>query len=163
MVRNAYRNLARIRERANGKTIVFSSGTFDLTHAGHALFLADCKQLGDILVVAVGPDADAREKGPDRPILNEHVRLHMVRALKPVDYAFTNKPAQGNNERFLGEVFKILKPDIYALNSDISDLPHRGRAAKKHGVKVVVLERSCPPEFERISTTNLIEKIKNLG
>ena len=163
MAHAAYRNLSKIRGRFKDRTVVFSSGTFDLTHAGHALFLADCKRLGDILVVAVGPDADAREKGPDRPILNEHVRLHMVQALKSVDYAFINKPAHSNNTRFLSEVFKLLKPDVYAVNSDVSDMPSRGRAAKKHGVKMVVLERSCPPEFERISTTNLIEKIKNLG
>lgn len=155
----AEKKLARIRDEAKSKTLVFCSGTFDLTHAGHVLFFEDCKRLGDVLVVAVGPDEDARMKGPGRPVLNQHVRLHMVRSMKVVDHAFINAPARGDNERFLRVVFAELKPDIYAINGDVSDAAARERAAKAHGVKMVVLERTCPPEFEQISTTDIIERI----
>src|SRR3989338_1824789 len=47
------------------------------------------------------------------------------------------------------------------LNEDAFDIPYRRKAAKKYGVKLVILPRSCPKEFEEISTSKIIEKIKN--
>jgi len=74
-------------DRAAGKRIVFTNGCFDLLHAGHVHLLAQARQLGDVLVVAINSDSSVREvKGPERPIVEEDDRAFILDALKPVDY-----------------------------------------------------------------------------
>src|SRR5260221_9487148 len=146
-----YKGFRRLRQSLRGKKMVFCSGTFDITHAGHVLFFEDCKELGDILVIAIGNDEACRKhKGPERPILNEHLRLKMVDSLKPVDYCFlhkNSKEGQAHNSLF-EEIFEKLKPDIYVFNDDVADIDFRKKLADKYDVEVKVLERKCPQEFE---------------
>lgn len=161
-----YPDLVRIREQSKGKRIVFCSGGFDLAHPGHVLFFEDCRKHGDLVVVGIGGDAVRRkEKGEGRPILNQHLRLRMVSALKPVDYAFVIRdPASGSHHlETVKQVFEALQPDVYAINDDAFDVPYRQAMTDALGIKLVILKRWCPPEFENISTTKLIEKIQRLG
>ena len=155
------KDLAAVRERHAGKKIVFCSGTFDLPHAGHVLFLEDCKKYGDILVVGVGCDSIIKTyKGPTRPVLNEQVRVKIISAFKPVDYAFIDEPrSQENILVFLNEVFEKLKPNTYVFNTDAFNIPYREEISKKHGVRAVALDRWCPPAFEKISTSAIISRI----
>ena len=154
-------DLADIRKKFAGKKIVFVSGVFDLTHPGHVLFLEDSKNLGDILVAAVGDDASIKElKGGGRPLFNEHMRMKMVSAIKPVDFCFLAPAPPGQPLSYIDRVFGQLKPDIYAVNDDAFDIPARQQMADKHGVRLEVLKRTCPPEFDNVSTTKLIGKIK---
>ena len=158
-------DLPKIRKRYADKKIVFCSGSFDLIHAGHILFLEDSKNLGDILIVSVAPDSDLRKtKGPDRPILNQSVRLKTMASLKPVDFCLLGEtlPTKGHIHQPLEHIFKILSPDIYTVNDDISDSDFRKQLAQKYNIKMVIMKRRCPPEFDRISTTRIINKIKGL-
>lgn len=154
--------LPHIREKFKDKKIVFCSGSFDLTHAGHVLFFEDCKKYGDVLVVMVGNDFNLRNyKGQERPILNEHVRLKIVSSLKPVDYAFLDldrpdKDLLANLKR----VFTDLKPDFYIINDDAYEIERRKEILKSHQTELVILPRTCPPEFESISSSGIIKKIK---
>ncbi len=158
------KDLIALRKNNPGKKIVFCSGSFDLPHAGHVLFFEECKKLGDILVVDLGSDKSLRlTKTPDRPILNEHVRFKVVSSLKPVDYCFVDRTKNGHKVSSLIYYFKTLKPDIYVNNTDAKRLTEGQEVARKNGVKMVVLDRTCPPEFISISTTKIIEKIKNLN
>ncbi|MDD5489585.1 MAG: adenylyltransferase/cytidyltransferase family protein [Candidatus Moranbacteria bacterium] len=158
--------MADIRKKHKNEKIVFCSGCFDLTHAGHVLFFEDCKNLGDILIVGTGPDADLKNyKGEKRPILNEQLRLKMISSMKVVDYAFILPPVLSDSGNLLGNlerIFEKLRPDIYAINDDAFDIPYREKITKKLNIKLAVLKRWCPPEFENISTTQIINKIKNL-
>lgn len=156
------RQLLAIRRRHADKKIVFCSGVFDLTHAGHALFFEDCKRLGDVLVVAVGRDVDIRKyKGKGHPILNQHIRLKMVDMLKPVDYClFGNCIKKEDMIMPMRSMLMRLKPDIYAVNSDAFDMSGRIQLAGECGAKLIICERSCPAAFREISTTKIIETIK---
>jgi cytidyltransferase-like protein len=160
-------DVPQIRRAYRGKKMVFCTGGFDLTHAGHALFFEDCKKLGDVLVVGIGPDKIlTREKGKGRPILNEYIRLKMVQSLKPVDLAFIMKDMPRRGEQTLDVLYRIIKkldPDIYVVNADASRLEERRAELKKLGIKLVVLDRVAPQRFGKISTTKIIEKIKNCG
>lgn len=158
------KDLAKIRRLHAGKRIVFCSGVFDLTHAGHALFFEDCKRFGDILVVAVGTDVDVRKyKGDGRPILNQHVRLKMVDMLKPVDYCFFGSPLRKDGFMMpMQRMMKQLRPDVYVINKDAFDMPGRRRLAKECNTKLMVCDRSCPPEFEGISTTKIVERMQKI-
>ena len=165
MARITFENLAEIRKHNNDKKIVFCSGGFDLTHAGHVLFLEDCKKEGDILIVMVGGDSPVkRDKGANRPILNEHARLKLIDSLKPVDYCFIdNFVSPGAHPlSYIDQVIRELKPDAYVINEDAKDIPYRKALAERHGVKLVISARACPPEFENISTSKIIKKIKEL-
>lgn len=164
MIVQKYEELSNIREKFKGKKIVFCSGVFDLTHAGHVLFFEDCKALGDILVVAVGGDESVRNyKGPQRPIINEHMRAKIISSLKPVDYCYISRPLKNDDPLYdMNSIFKNLKPDIYAINNDAFDIPAREKLAKTFGFELVILKRTCPPEFENISTTKIIEKLKSI-
>ena len=82
---------------------------------------------------------------------------------KPVDYClidYVSTPEERN--LILPTVLEKLKPDVYAVNEEGFDMPFREEVTKKHGVELVILERRCPKEFEEISTSKIIDKIKNL-
>lgn len=158
--------LSKIRSWHPDKVIGYCSGTFDLMHSGHILFFLDCKKYCDILVVGVGPDKEIRKnKGPDRPILNQNIRLFMVDQLKPIDYSILNRTSRRgeNTQDINGDIFLTLKPDVYILNSDASDIPYRKKIAFEFKVKIVILERTCPKSFNNISTSKIIQKIRSGG
>lgn len=157
-------DLPKIREQYKDKKIAFCSGAFDLTHAGHILFFEDCKKHGDVLVVCLGTDAlTANVKGSGRPVLNQHIRLKTVASLKPVDYCYVDSaPLDQPPLTLLDMTFARLRPDVYVINEDASDIPYRREVSRRFGVELVILPRWCPPEFEDISTTKIIEKIKRL-
>ncbi len=159
-----YKDLKELRKKYYNKKIVFCSGTFDITHAGHILFFEDCKKHGDILVVAVSDDKIIKKyKGDKRPILNEHVRLKSVDSLKAVDYAFIDRPIKIGESKLLvafNYIFSRLKPDVYIINEDARDIEKRREISDRYNVELKILRRWCPKEFEGISTSKIIDKIK---
>lgn len=66
--------------------VVLAMGAWDLVHIGHARYLKEAKNHGDVLVVGVDSDEKVRaKKGPDRPIVPQEERLEMITHLKYVD------------------------------------------------------------------------------
>lgn len=146
------------------QTFVFCSGSFDLFHAGHVLFLEDCKRFGNILVVGVGSDEAVRaNKGSDRPIMNRAIRMKLVDSCRVVDYTvlddITINP--GRVGLMLEIVFNALKPTVYVVNEDAIEMESRRSVCEAMGVTMVVLPRTCPPEYDGISTTKIIERLAN--
>ena len=75
--------------RTEGKRIGFTSGVFDILHAGHINFLDKAKAQCDILIVGLNSNRSVkRYKGPDRPIVDELDRIRIVEALSCVDHVF---------------------------------------------------------------------------
>ncbi len=72
---------------ANSPGTVFTSGVFDVLHRGHIACLAEARQLGDRLVVAVDGDAFARAPGERSglPLKAQGERAFQVAALESVD------------------------------------------------------------------------------
>ncbi len=67
--------------------IVFTNGCFDLMHAGHVTYLEAARALGDRLIVGVNSDRSIRAiKGPERPILEERLRVRTLCGLSCVDH-----------------------------------------------------------------------------
>ncbi len=48
---------ARARWRAEGKTVVFTNGCYDILHPGHVRLLERARSLGQILILALNTDA----------------------------------------------------------------------------------------------------------
>ena len=155
------KDLPNIREKHNKQRIVLCTGSFDLTHAGHVLFLEDSKKLGDILIVGVGSDAIIKyNKGVGRPILNEQLRVKMISSLKPVDYAYIDTLGEFNVPlSSLDVALDRLRPNIYAVNSDGFNMDYRRGIMDKYNVEMIVMERKCPDQYDNISSTRIIEKI----
>jgi len=65
--------------RARGSKVVLTSGSFDILHEGHSMYLEAARRLGDFLIVGVDSDEKIRQrKGPGRPVVPEQERLRMV-------------------------------------------------------------------------------------
>lgn len=164
----SYKELSQLREKHPGEKIVFCSGSFDLPHIGHVRFLEACKAMGGILLASVGKDEDIRKnKGPQRPIMSEAIRLKMIDSLKPVDYAFlTNSPGpEGSWLSPIEEIFEFIKPDLWVVNYDGGQMEARKEIAKKWDVPftMITLERDEGSEHDGMSTSGIIKKIKELS
>jgi len=62
-----------------GQRLVLTSGSFDILHEGHSLYLEAARSAGDFLIVGVDSDEKVRQrKGPHRPAVPELERLRMV-------------------------------------------------------------------------------------
>jgi FAD synthetase len=91
-------------------TLVVATGTFDLLHPGHVLYLERSKVLGDELVVIVARDVNVRHK--PKPVLPEEQRRKMIQSLKAVDRAVLGE------ESDIFRTIEQLKPDIITLGFD---------------------------------------------
>lgn len=67
-----------------GKTVVYTSGTFDMLHANHIKLFEYCRALGDILIVGVNTD-ELVESYKSTPIIPFDERIALVKALKYPD------------------------------------------------------------------------------
>jgi FAD synthetase len=91
--------------------LVVATGVFEILHPGHLRYLEESKRLGDRLVVVVARDETARRR-KRRPVIPEEQRLHMVKALKPVDDAVLG----GTGDIY--EVIERLDPDVLTIGPD---------------------------------------------
>jgi rfaE bifunctional protein nucleotidyltransferase chain/domain len=110
------------RDRAEGRTIAFANGCFDLLHVGHTRYLQGAAAEADRLIVAVNDDRSvAGLKGSGRPILAGADRAELVAALRGVDYVIVF--GDPTVERLLG----LLKPDVHCKGTDytVDSVPER--------------------------------------
>ena len=91
-------------------TLVVATGTFDLLHPGHVLYLERSRALGDELVVIVARGINVRHK--PKPILPDEQRLRMIASLKAVDSAVLGE------EKDIFHTVEKLHPDIITLGYD---------------------------------------------
>jgi D-glycero-beta-D-manno-heptose 1-phosphate adenylyltransferase len=110
------------RERADGKTIAFANGCFDLLHVGHVRYLRAAAAEADRLIVAVNDDQSvARLKGAGQPILPAADRAELVASLRGVDYVVVF--GDPTVERLL----TLIKPDVHCKGTDytVDTVPER--------------------------------------
>ncbi|MBI2446564.1 MAG: adenylyltransferase/cytidyltransferase family protein [Parcubacteria group bacterium] len=93
--------------------IVLTTGVFDLVHPGHIDYFEKASSFGDVLVVSVVDD-EFVEKGPDRPIFGQDLRLSWLAALEVVDYVVLN------GDFGPWKVMKAIKPDVYVKGYNLS-------------------------------------------
>lgn len=131
--------------------IVLTFGVFDYFHYGHLKLLERCKNLGDVLTVAVQADEEIHKTKPNAIILYTlSQRMEMINALKCVDNVVPYTQ--------MDVTIKTLNFDILVVGPDQN---HSGilRAiewAKSQGKEVVTL-----PRTPGISSTEIRERILN--
>lgn len=138
--------------RANGATVVFTNGCFDVLHAGHVRYLTKARAMGDFLVIGLNSDASVRSlKGNGRPINTEDDRAEVLDALRAVDAVtiFGEPTAEA--------LIAMVRPDVYVKGGDytLETLPE-AKIVKEYGGRVEFV-----PFVEGRSTTNVIERIRS--
>jgi len=139
------------REKRAERRVVFTNGCFDLLHPGHVRCLAEARNLGDVLIVAVNSDRSVRgNKGPERPLVPQQDRAEVVAALASVDYVtIFDEPTPR-------ELIARVLPDILVKGADWAAGQIAGREqVEAAGGRVVSI-----PLAQEYSTTSLMEKIR---
>jgi D-beta-D-heptose 7-phosphate kinase/D-beta-D-heptose 1-phosphate adenosyltransferase len=139
------------RVRAAGGTVVGTGGCFDLLHAGHVSLLSAARRLGDCLIVCLNSDDSVRRlKGPDRPVVGQHDRAELLRALSCVDATVVFA------EDDPSAVLERIRPHLWVKGGDYTaaELPEQ-RVLSGWGGQAVVL-----PYLTGYSTTNLVKHVR---
>ena len=131
---------------------VLATGTFDLLHPGHLLYLSKARALGDELYVIVARDSMIKHK--PKPIVPEEQRLAMVQALRIVDKAMLG------SEKDIFEPLRLIKPDIIALgkNQFFNEKELEAKLAAQ-GIKAKVIRVQAFAQGELTSSAAIIRKI----
>jgi D-glycero-beta-D-manno-heptose 1-phosphate adenylyltransferase len=139
----------RDRLAAEGKTLVFTNGCFDILHRGHVTYLAFARNQGDALVVGLNTDASVRaNKGDDRPINSEGDRAFVLGSLRAVDYVVLF----GDDEP--KEIIARILPQVLVKGKDWAHYVSGRDVVEANGGRVVLADM-----VEGRSTTSTIERI----
>lgn len=137
---------------------VMATGTFDILHPGHGVYLEESRKLGGEdaeLYVVVARDATV-ERRKRVPIVGEEQRLELVKMLKPVTDAYL-----GDEN---GDVFKIVReidPDIITVGADQDhDISKLQEAIDKRGLKAKAVRIDKYRDCELDSSCKIIKKIR---
>ncbi len=135
------------------RPLVFTNGVFDILHRGHVTYLAQARELGASLIVAVNSDASVRRlgKGDDRPVNTQQDRIAVLAALASTDLV------TWFDEDTPLSLILTCRPDVLAKGGDwkpediVGSKEVLGWGGSVH---------SIPFQHER-STTALLAKIRN--
>ena len=139
------------RDRADGLTIAFANGAFDLLHVGHIRYLEAAKREGDRLIVAINDDESVRRsKGPSRPVLPQADRAELVAALRAVDYVVIFPEAT------VAPLLELLQPDVHCKGTDYTadTVPERD-VVRAYGGRIAIV--GDPKDH---STSDLVSRLR---
>ena len=132
---------------------VLATGTFDILHPGHLLFLEEAKKYGSELWVIVARNVMIKHK--PKPLLPETQRLEMIRALKVVDHAMLG------HEHDMFKPLEDIKPDIIALGYDqIFDVEELEEKIRLRGIQAKVIRINAHEPCSTCSTGAIIKLIR---
>jgi rfaE bifunctional protein nucleotidyltransferase chain/domain len=129
---------------------VLANGCFDLFHVGHLRYLLGAADLGDVLIVGVNSDEQARRlKGDGRPHTPQNERAEIIAGLRCVDLVTVFK------EPTVEELLLAIKPDFHAKGTDYTTetVPER-EIVRSYGGTVAIV--GDPKDH---SSTEIIERL----
>lgn len=140
--------------KAHGEKIVFTNGCFDIIHAGHVGYLAEARELGDRLIVAINDDDSVRRiKGAGRPINPVERRMAVLAGLEAVDWVVSF--SEDTPEKLLQQ----LQPQVLVKGGDYTlEQVIGGDYVQSYGGEVKALEF-----LDNCSTSAIVEKMKEVG
>ncbi len=138
------------RWRAQGLSIGFTNGCFDILHRGHVSYLASARQACDRLIVGLNTDASVRAlKGEGRPVNDLEGRALVIAGLASVDLVV---PFDAQTPIALIEA---IRPDVLIKGADYTVETVVGAdVVQGYGGSVVLA-----PLVEGYSTTAAIRKM----
>ena len=96
--------------------IIYSGGTFDMFHAGHAFLLAQCRKLAGPdgkVVIALNPDAFVASYKGKPPVCSYAERAAVLNAVRYVDEVVRNQYGADSKP-----TIEMVRPDIIAIGVD---------------------------------------------
>src|ERR1700742_1256615 len=100
--------------RTLGFKVVLTSGSFDVIHEGHSMYLEAARQFGDFLIVGLDSDEKIRVRtGENRPVVPQMERLRMVthqRGVGLVTLKHTHHPKWA--------LIKAVRPDVLVATEE---------------------------------------------
>ena len=137
--------------RKAGARVVLAGGCFDPLHVGHVRYLEAARALGDLLVVGVNSDEQARRlKGEGRPFVPERERAEVVASLRAVDLV-TIFP-----EPTVEALLFAIRPDVHAKGTDYTEetVPERAVVLSYGGRVAIVGDPKDHSSTEIIKAVN---------
>ena len=126
------------------KTVVYTSGTFDMLHINHLKMIEYAKSLGDILIVGVNTD-ELVASYKSEPIIPFEERIAIVKAIKGPDVVIPQKSLDHRDK------VDKLNFDVFVVGDDwVGKYDY----LKEMGVSVVYF-----PYGDGVSSSSLKEKI----
>ena len=144
----ALSEICQARKKA-GKTIVLTSGCFDLLHGGHLEYICDAAELGN-LVVGINSDAFVKRlKGKNRPVRDQEDRAFTVAGFAAVELVTVFDCDY--------ELIMAVSPNIYVASStshvSVWDDKKRVTLLEDIGARVIEIESKITD-----STTDIIKR-----
>ncbi len=100
--------------RTLGFKVVLTSGSFDIIHEGHSMYLEAARQFGDFLIVGLDSDEKIRaRKGENRPVVPQMERLRMVTHQRGVGLVTLK---QTSHPRWA--LIKAVRPDVLVATEE---------------------------------------------
>ena len=132
--------------------IVLTNGVFDILHSGHIKLFEFAKSQGKKLVVAIDSDDRVKSlKGNERPINNLQERTNVLNAIKYVDEVISF----GTKDELI-EVYKLSRASVIVRGSEWTEKELRERDNIPEEIEIKIY-----PLYKNLSTSNIVEKIKN--
>jgi D-glycero-beta-D-manno-heptose 1-phosphate adenylyltransferase len=123
--------------RTLGFKVVLTSGSFDIIHEGHSMYLEAARQFGDFLIVGLDSDEKIRtRKGENRPVVPQMERLRMVthqRGVGLVTLKQTSHPKWA--------LIKAVRPDVLVATGETYTQAEIAELEANYCGRVEVLER----------------------
>ena len=94
-----------------GKTVVYTSGTFDMLHINHLRLIEYARGLGDILIVGVNTD-ELVASYKSTPMIPFEDRIALMRAIKGPDLVIPQHSLDHHDK------VKKLKFDVFVIGDD---------------------------------------------
>ncbi|MCB8878551.1 bifunctional heptose 7-phosphate kinase/heptose 1-phosphate adenyltransferase, partial [Acidisoma silvae] len=136
--------------QAEGLSVGFTNGCFDLLHPGHIWSLTEARSRVDRLVLALNADASVKRlKGPSRPVQNEAARMTVAAALEAVDAVIlfhSDTPL---------DLILALQPNVLLKGGDYTPDTVVGRdEVEAYGGRVEII-----PYMPNTSTSEMIQRM----
>jgi cytidyltransferase-like protein len=144
-------NLAKLKKIKTVCTV----GSWDIFHRGHLNFLKKIKKTYPTykLIVGVLDDKGVKKnKGKNRPIINQKDRLKIVDAIRYVDYSFIC-PHRDNIDQNIVDILSIFKPEyVFFPDKKFIKLTNK---LNKFKTKIIIFTKTS-----KHSTSQIIDKIR---
>jgi len=139
------------RRRRLGQKVAFTTGCFDVLHAGHVHYLQTARAQGDLLVVGLNSDSSVRQlKGTGRPLNPSEARAQVLAGLQAVDYVTVFDEANPL------ELIRTLRPDVLVKGADYrKDEVVGAEIVESYGGRVYLA-----PLRDGYSTSRLLERLR---
>ena len=137
---------------------VYTGGTFDCFHAGHANFLRQCRALAGVdgeVVVSLNTDRFITEYKGQPPIINYEDRRAVLEACRYVDQVVRNRGGRDSTLAILDVRPNIVAIDTgWAFKDYYAQMSFTQEWLDEHQITLVYL-----PRLEGISTTQIRERL----